>query len=255
MNVLDKSVIELVAIYHSVVKRSDLECIRDIEVITFLLDLDTHFYSEEELKSLPVVQRKLFKAKSSQALEIVGRLLEDDKAPNWWLYGINLDLDCSVWKPLCASENHSPRYRHMFSNIVLEADWKASVLRCKQHRYRFYFMDDKGSIVLPALLLTDYPSMAQLYVTKIEKVSYGSSMAHLAEMLSLFATVKLRLREDDTGEIEILGFGKNLVLEVNDWMLLLERDELVETYLTEPFQRDNVELLFIIRDLLKNQIV
>lgn len=255
-DILDKTVIELVSIYKSYITKSPFWQFEVCDLIADFIDLDYCFISEEELEKLSDTELIQWQEKKLEVFGIIDNLFKDDSLPNWYLYNTDLVLDTEIWKPLCSSQNHSPRFQHIISSIVLETDWRGKSIRCKSHRYRFYTEDLNGVPVTPYLLETNSVKMAMLFVQKIEGVDYGSSIHDIVKMLSLFFPIQLKESPEDTGEVFLLNQGKNLLIEVTDRnMLLIEREEITETYLTEPYERDNIEVLYIVKDLLAGNII
>jgi len=229
--------------------------LEDCELISDFLDLDYCFISKEEVQNLSDKDQKIWKDKKTEAFGIIDNLFIDKRQFNHFLYNTDIEMLPELWRPLCASNNHSPRFKHIISTIILEIDWRSKSLRCEPLRYRFYVEDLEGKRVKPYLLATNSERMAQMYINKIDALDYGSSLQDIAQMLSLFFSITYEEYKENTGDISILGFGKNIRLEVMDYMMLLEDDDLAETYLTEPYERDNVEVLGIVKDILVGKLV
>jgi hypothetical protein len=221
----------------------------DCELIGDFIDLNYCFISKEELESLPRDEVLVWEAKKRQVFRIIDMLFKDDSVPNWYLYDTGIILNSPDWKPLCASPNHSLRMKHYLTCIVIEIDWKSPLLRCRDYRYRFYFQDKEEQQISPVLLNTDTPKMAMLFIERIESVVLGSSLDDIREMVGLFFTTTVNEVLEDTGEIYLLNHPKNLLIEVESgFMFLIEQKEEINSYLTEPYQRDNIEVLHLIQE-------
>lgn len=241
MTIANKTVVELCSEVLKIVRnysanQSKFDPFSSLDFRKILLSADS---------SVDAVQLSLLEQRIEVATEMARRSLSESKPPQHFIYCTDLTFDMSIWKPLRSSSNHSLRYQHFYTLVIIEMDWKPISLRCGRFRYRFFFNDKVVNKIRP-IFSTDHEKIAQLYIDRVECIDFGYSLDEFTNFISLFVNIRLIELTHESGEILTIGLKKNLCVEVSEFIVIGEITENTILYTSDPYPRDTLNLLNLI---------